>query len=214
MLSRKTHFTANACLLVFLLALCGGTVSAAQDRSTGGLKGKVHVESGAEASDISVIVREGEREIAKSSTNGNGEFVIRGLPAGLYGLTFRKPGLSVGTMEKVEVRAGKMHSLKDKLFLPLDEGSIAFLRGSIFNAAGQSVAGARVELSRVLPDGTLKKVDSRITNSIGAFSFRLKPERATYSLHASLNGLEATEQTEIDGASIFRIALSLAPAAK
>ena len=39
-------------------------------------------------------------------------------------------------MEDIEVKAGKTRSLGDRLILTIDEGSIAFLSGSVFNADG------------------------------------------------------------------------------
>ncbi len=186
-----------------------------QKQTTGNLKGRVRVDSGATANGVTVIARQGETEAARSVTNNKGEFEIKGLAPGIYALTFRKPGLSVGTMEKVEVRAGKTRSLSDRLFLPVDEGSIAFIRGSVFNADGRIVTGAQVELARVMPDGELKKLDGRITNFSGSFAFRLTPEAARYRITAKLDGMEtAFKDIEIEGAQVYRVALSLAPTAK
>ncbi len=86
--------------------------------------------------DMTVVVRRGETEVTRSTTNKNGEFLVSRLAPGIYGLTFRKPGLSIGSIEDVEVKAGKTRSLGDRLILTIDEGSIAFLSGSVFNADG------------------------------------------------------------------------------
>ncbi len=118
-------------------------------------------------------------------------------------------------MENVEVRAGKTVTLKEGLYLPIDEGSIAFIRGSVFTASGRSFNGAKVELSRVEADGSLKKLDSRVSNATGSFAFRLPPERARYRLTAKADGMEpVTQDVEIEGAAIYRAALSLEPARK
>ena len=186
-----------------------------QKQTTGNVKGRVRVDSAATANGVTVIARQGETEAARAVTNNKGEFEIKGLAPGIYALTFRKPGLSVGTMEKVEVRAGKTRSLSDRLFLPIDEGSIAFIRGSVFTAEGRIVAGAQIELARVMPDGELKKLDGRITNFSGSFAFRLTPEAARYRITAKLDGMETTfKDIEVEGAQVYRVALSLAPAAK
>jgi len=101
------------------------------------------------------------------------------------------------------------------LHLPVDEGSIAFIRGSVFNASGLSLLGARVELARVEGDGTLKKLDSRVSNATGSFAFRLPPVRARYRLTAKADGMEAAnEEVNVEGAAIYRVALSLSPARK
>ncbi|HEY8227583.1 MAG TPA: carboxypeptidase-like regulatory domain-containing protein [Pyrinomonadaceae bacterium] len=183
----------------------------AQDKSTGAIKGKVRVEIGT-PSGVTVIIREGEREIQKATTDKNGEFLVSGLTPGRYGLTFRKPGLSIGTIEDIEVKAGKTRSLGDRLVLTIDEGSIAFIRGSVFSNEGRSVPNARVELAKVLDDGTAKKIDGRLTNETGAFVFRLSPDVAKYRVSVKADGAEPiSKDVEIDGAAVYRVALSLPP---
>ena len=204
----KTLFAPLA--IVALLALCAA-VSLAQDKSTGAIKGKVRVETGT-PSGVTVVVRRGEKEVTRAETQKNGEFLVSRLEPGKYGLTFRKAGLSVGTMEDVEVKAGKTRSLGDRLILTIDEGSIAFIGGSVFTADGHSVANAKVELARVMEDGTVKKVDGRITTETGSFKFRLSPEPAKYRVSVKAGGAEPiSKDVEIDGAAVYRVALSLPP---
>lgn len=198
--------------LLSVIVLAGNVF--AQDRSTGGLKGKVRVETGTPAG-VAVVVRQGEREVARGLTDKKGEFLVSRLTPGRYGVTIRKPGLSVGTIENVEVKAGKTRSLGDNLVLSIDEGSIAFIRGSVFNENGHSVPNVRIELGRILDDGTVKKIDGRVTNEIGAFVFRLAPDPGKYRLTAKPNGAEpVSKDVEIDGAAVYRIALSIKPPAK
>lgn len=197
--------------LVFLtLFLLAGSIFA-QDRSTGGIKGKVRVETGT-AGGVAVIVTQGDREVARGLTDKNGEFVISRLAPGRYGVTLRKPGLSVGTISDIEVKAGKTRSLGDRLILTIDEGSIAFIRGSVFNQDDRSVPNIRIELAKIEDDGTARKIDGRVTNEIGAFVFRLTPDAATYRITAKPNvGDPVSKDIEIDGAAVYRIALSLKP---
>ncbi len=186
-----------------------GTASLAQDRSTGGIKGKVRVETGAPAG-VTVVVRQNEREVNRVMTDKSGSFLVQRLPAGKYGLTFRKPGLSVGTIENVDVRAGKTRSLGDRLILTIDEGSIAFIRGSVFNQEGRSMAGAKIELAKIQEDGSTKKIDGRVTNETGSFVFRLTPDSAKYRVTVKLGNAEpVTQDVEIDGAAVYRVALSV-----
>jgi len=181
----------------------------AQDRSTGGLKGKVKVETGP-PSGVAIVVRQGDREVARGLTDKKGEFLISRLSPGVYGVTIRKPGLSVGTIENVEVKAGKTKSLGDNLVLAIDEGSIAFIRGSIFTEDGRSLPNVRVDLSRIQDDGTLKKIDGRVSNEIGAFVFRLTPDSAKYRLTAKAgSGEPVSKDVEVDGAAVYRVALSI-----
>jgi hypothetical protein len=198
-------------ILSVVLGIILAVVTAAQDRSTGSIKGKVRVETGTPAG-VSVAIREGEREIGRVVTEKNGDFLITKLKPGVYGLTFRKPGLSVGTIESVEVKPGKTRSLGDRLILTIDEGSIAFIRGSVFSSEGKSVPGAKVELSRVQDDGSVKKIDGRVTNETGQFVFRLTPDTAKYRVSLKVEGREPiSQEVAIEGPAVYRIALSLPP---
>jgi hypothetical protein len=185
------------------------TAAAAQQPATGGVRGRVRVGAGTPAG-INVTVRQGEREVRETRTNSKGEFEIAGLAPGAYGLTFRKPGVQVGRMN-VEVKAGKVLSLpKDKLFLPVDEGAIAFIRGSVFNGAGRGFAGVKVELELLGADGKARKLDERVTNSLGQFAFRMTPEPARYRVTAKADGMEpAAAEVAVDSAAIFRVGLTL-----
>jgi hypothetical protein len=195
----------QAIITITLLA-----ASLVQAQSTGGLKGKVKVEKGSPAG-VAVVVRQGEREVTRVTTNGGGDFSVTGLAPGIYGLTFRKAGLSVAAIEKINVSAGKPTPLNN-LYLTIDEGSIAFIKGSVFGESGRSFQSARVELARVLEDGSLKKLDSRVTNDLGQFSFRLPPDVAKYRLTAKADHMvTATKDVDVDGAVVYRVALSLVP---
>jgi len=214
MFGRK--FLAAACAATFALTLFGTAAAQKkrqkQEATTGAIAGRVKVAPGATPGGVSVTVRRGDEEVARRETNSKGEFEFQGLAPGTYGLTLRKAGLEVGKMEDVEVRAGKTVSLKDRLYLPIDDGAIAHIRGSVFDASGRSVNAAKVELARVEADGSLKKLDSRVSNATGSFAFRLTPERARYRVTAKADGAQpATQDLDIDGAAIYRVALSLNP---
>lgn len=207
-------------LLALVLSLASG-VSAGQKKpkkpepTTGGVSGRVKVPSGQSAAGIIVTIRRGDEEVARTTTNAKGDFEVQGLAPGHYGMTLRKPGLEVGRTEDLEVRAGKTLSLKGNIFLGIDEGAIAHLRGSVFTAEGRGVGGARVELARIEDDGSLKKIDDRVANNYGMFAFRLPPSRARYRVTAKASGMQAgTQDVEIDGAAIFRVAVTLNPSQK
>ena len=209
------RFNKTLFVLAITLLMAGFSVaqSSAQekDKSLGTIKGKVRVETGTPGG-VTVVVRRGETEVTRATTDKNGDFVVSRLSPGKYGLTFRKPGLSIGSMEDVEVKPGKTRSLGDRLVLTIDEGSIAFVSGSVFTADGRSVPNAKVELARILEDGTVKKVDGRITTETGSFKFRLAPDAGKYRVSVKTDGAEpVTKDVEVDGAAVYRIALSLPP---
>ncbi|HEY0723819.1 MAG TPA: carboxypeptidase-like regulatory domain-containing protein [Pyrinomonadaceae bacterium] len=196
-------------LFAFALTLSVATIALAQDKSLGAIKGKVRVETGTPAG-VTVVVRHGEKEVTRSSTDKNGDFLVSRLTPGIYGVTFRKPGLSIGSLEDIEVKAGKTRSLGDRLILTIDEGSIAFLSGSVFTANGRSVPNVKVDLLRILEDGNTKKIDGRVTTETGSFKFRLSPEPGKYRVSVKAEGSEpVTKDVEIDGAAVYRVALSL-----
>jgi hypothetical protein len=196
-------------LFVLAAILVCAIVAMAQDKNLGAIKGKVRVETGTPVG-VTVVVRRGETEVTRSTTNKDGDFLVSKLTPGIYALTFRKPGLSIGTIEDVEVKAGKTRSLGDRLVLTIDEGSIAFLSGSVFTAEGRSVPNAKVELARILEDGSTKKIDGRITTETGSFKFRLSPDPGKYRVSVKPDGAEpVTKDVDIDGAAVYRIALNL-----
>ena len=203
--------TIAATLAAILLA--AASAAFAQDRGTGGIKGRVRLANKEAAEGVAVTIRRGEREVAHAVTDAKGAFVITKLEPGVYGVTFRKPGLSVGALEGIEVKAGKTKSLPGGLFLTPNEASIARLAGSVFTEEGRSFPGVPVELARVGPDGAAKKIDGRLTSESGQFAFRVSPDKATYRVTIKPQG--ATPQTkdvEIDGALIYRVAFSVARA--
>jgi len=204
-MKRRTSF-----VLLTVFAILTAVVGSAQDRGTGAIKGKVRVETGTPGG-VSVIVRQGDREVARGVTDKNGEFAVSRLTPGRYGATFRKPGLSVGTIEDIEVRPGKTRTLSN-LILSIDEGSIAFIRGSVFNQNDRSAPNVRVELAKIEADGTTTKIDGRVTNELGSFVFRLTPDPAKYRITAKPgNGDPVSKDIEIDGAAVYRMALSIKP---
>jgi len=191
-----------------LLGLMACSVAFGQDKTTGAIKGQVRVASGT-PNGVTVVVRQGDRELNHVTTDKNGKFVIERLAPGSYGLTFRKPGLSIGTIENVVVKAGNTRSLGDRLVLTIDEGSIAFIRGSVFSGSGRSVPNAKVELAKINADGTLKKIDGRITTETGSFVFRLAPEAAKYRVSLKTDGEPVSRDVEVEGAAVYRVALSV-----
>jgi hypothetical protein len=207
----KTLFTILTLLALTAVVSFGQSKQQEKDKTLGTIKGKVRVETGTPG-DVTVVVRRGETEVTRVTTEKNGEFVVSRLTPGRYGLTFRKPGLSIGSMEDIEVKAGKTRSLGDRLVLTIDEGSIAFLSGSVFSADGRSVPNAKVELGRIQEDGSVKKIDGRITTETGSFKFRLSPEPGKYRVSVKpSNGEAITKDVEVDGAAVYRVALSLPP---
>ena len=206
---RLIRSSAGAALLFLFCVAC-----LAQDKTTGAIKGKVRVEQGSPGG-VAVILLQEDREVTRAATDRKGDFTIAHITPGVYSLKFRKPGLSVGTIEPLDIKAGKTRTLGDRLVLSIDEGSIAFLRGSVFTESGRSVPGVRVDLVKVIDENSVQKIDARVTGETGEFVFRLPPEKAMYRVTVKADGAQlASKDVEVDGAAIYRVALTLKPVPK
>ena len=196
------------CLLLLVSVVCAG-----QDKNTATIKGKIHVEKGS-PSGVAVTLLQGEREVSQTVTDKRGDFVISRVNPGTYSVRFRKAGLSVGTVDDVAVKAGQIRTLSDRLYLTIDEGSIVFLRGSVFTEEGRSVPGVRIELARV-SDDSVRKLDSRVTSETGEFVFRLPPDAGKYRVTLKADGAEpASKDVEVDNVATYRVALTYKRAPK
>jgi hypothetical protein len=206
---RLIKLSGVAALLLFLAVMC-----MAQDKTTGAIKGKVRVEQGSPGG-VAVILLQEDREITRAATDRKGEFTINHVTPGVYSLKFRKPGLAVGTIEPLDVKAGKTRALGDRLVLSIDEGSITFLRGSVFTESGRSVPGVRVELVKVIDENSVQKIDARVTGETGEFVFRLTAEPAKYRVILKADGAQpASKDVDVDSTAIYRVALTLKPLPK
>jgi hypothetical protein len=194
----------------FSVVLLAAGAAFAQDNTTGGIKGKIRVKGEGPSANVAVTVRQHEREVAHTVTDSKGEFQVKGLAPGFYGLTFRKAGLSMGALEDIQVRAGKTKQLPDRLILTTNDASVAKLWSSVFDENGLSLPGVRIELARLDGGGTPKKIDGRLTNESGQAVFRLSPEKAMYRLTIRREGAEAqSKDVEIDGAMSYRVAFTV-----
>jgi hypothetical protein len=202
----------KAISVVSVLLLLAVT-SLAQDKGTATIRGKVRAEQGS-ASGVAVILLQGDQEVTRVATDKKGEFTIARIVPGSYSVTFRKPGLAIGSIPELSLKAGQKRVLHD-LVLGIDEGSIAFLRGSVFTESGRSVPGVRVELARIVAENSIQKIDSRITGETGEFVFRLSPETARYRVTVKADKAEpVSKDVEIDSAAVYRVALTVKPTPK
>lgn len=197
-------------LLIIVIALLTAGVCGGQTSKPGGIKGKVRVDSSTTPEGVRVSLRQGEDEVAHAETDRNGRFEITNVAPGRYAVVFRKTGLRTAEIKNYEISAGRVRSLSDRVVMPIDEGALALLKGSVFSASGHSVGGAEVQLARIMPDGTAQKIDGRVTNELGEFAFRLLPAAARYRLTAKFGNLPvAVKEIDIEGPSVYRVGLSL-----
>jgi hypothetical protein len=88
--------------------------------------------------------------------------VISRVNPGTYSIKFRKAGLSVGTIDDITVKAGQIRDARRSLYLTVDEGSIVFIRGSVFTEEAAASRRAGRSVASRWRD-SIHKLDSRIT---------------------------------------------------
>src|SRR2546430_13191642 len=101
--SEKVFKNKSKAIPILLALILPAAAAFAQGGNTGGIKGKVSVKGQGPTADVAVTVHQGEREVAHAVTDSKGEFLITGLAPGVYGITLRKTGLSVGSLEDIKV---------------------------------------------------------------------------------------------------------------
>ena len=191
-----------------LLVLSSSFVCAAQDKTSGVIKGKVRVERGS-PSGVAVILLDGEREVTRVQSDKKGDFVISHVAPGVYSVRFRKPGLMVGTIDDIALKAGQTRTLGDRLYLTVDPGSQALINVSVFDPSGRSVPDVRVDLMRIISDNQVEKIDTHETDESGQFIFRLPPAPAKYRLIIMAHDAEhVSKDVEIEQAARYSVALT------
>lgn len=180
----------------------------AQEKTTGGVKGTVKHTGGNKIAGVTVEARREGKTLATVQTDAKGDFAILNLKPGNYRFVFNKTGLSEGVSAEIPVKAGTVLKLS-RLIMGIDQGTLALVRGSVFDAAGRIVRGAKVEVARINGDN-FKKMGEKYTDDNGEFAIRLPPETARYRISVNANGAEPTSQDfEFSGGEAFRIALTL-----
>jgi hypothetical protein len=191
--------------LITLVLLAGTVMVFAQ----GGVKGKVRSRSGSGIANATVTARQDGKNIKTSRSNAKGEFVLSGLDSGVYSLVFDADGFQSGLYQGLEIKNGNTRNLGDGLVLMPDQGLQVIINGSVFYKEGTSLGGAKIEIERIDPDGTAKKVTSLYTSIGGEFTFRQPQGAAKFRITAKFKGAEATKEVEVNTAAIYRLAFTL-----
>jgi hypothetical protein len=206
-------------LLLFVLS---SVFIVAQD--TGGVKGKVRAANGDGISSATVTARQNGEDVKSVASDAKGNFVLENLKPGNYNIVFNKSGYSSGVLYNVEVKKKKTSDLGGRLILTVDQGTQVIIKGTVFDSAGRSIAGVKVDIEKVLSDGSTKKINSSYTssgndpgvrggdgNARGEFTFRFSEGAAKYRITASMKDSTASKVIEVDNAAIYRLAITLNP---
>lgn len=207
-------------IILFCAVLFASNFSV-EAQETGGIKGKVRTSKGDGVAAVIVTARQNGEDIKTATADAKGNFVLDNLKAGEYTLVFSKSGYSSGILN-VEVKKNKIRDLGGRLALSVDQGTQVIIKGTIFDQSGRSVAGVKVDIEKVLSDGTTKKIDTVYTssggdpglrggdgNARGDFAFRFNEGAAKYRVTASTKDSTASKEIEVSSAAIYRLALTL-----
>jgi hypothetical protein len=197
-------FTFAAGLLIS--GFCLMSSAAAQ---TGGLKGRVKNLEGNGISGATVTARLNGKDLRTVTSDKKGEFLMDGLDAGVYNVVVDANGYSSGIKPGIEVAAGKIRDLGDRLILTADRGSFVIIDGGVFYKDGTRLSGAEVKIERVNADGSTRKLSTLWSNDDGDFAFRQRPGTAKLRVTATYNGRSATKDVDVDNAALYHVALSL-----
>lgn len=194
--------------LIFLFAL----TTFAQDKTLGGAKGKVRDRKGDSIAGVLVEARQNGVTIAEAKTAKDGNFTLTKLNPGTYDFLISKDGYAAGSLAKVEIKAGDVRNLGSNLVLATDEGSIAIIKGVIFDQDGRSVSGAEVKIAKISGDSVGKSIATYYSSISGDFTFKLPANSGEYRIFVKVKGAEpATKDVAIQGAQVYRMAISLKP---
>ena len=174
-----------------------------------GVKGKVRDTKGDGIGDAKITARQDGKDIKSSTSDRKGNFELTGLKSGVYNLVIDKSGYSAGLLYNVEVKDNKVRDLGNRLILTVDQGTQVIIKGSVFDPNGRSVGGAKVEIEKVMSDGSTKKVGSGIASYSGEFTFRFPEGANKFRITASAKNAKASEEVEVDSAAIYRLAITL-----
>lgn len=204
----KKGFAAHFRSAAFILALITIYAVSAFAQS-GGIKGVVRNMRGSGIPAATITVRLNGDDIKSATANNKGEFVLTGLDKGTYNVVFEARGYASGVLYNVVVKGNGVANLGDRLILSADQGTLVIVKGSVFFKEGTSVTGAKVDLERVNPDGSVKRLATTTTNLSGEFTFRQPEGAAKLRVTAKFNSSSKSKDIDVAEPAIYRLSIIL-----
>lgn len=207
-LSVSTRFFIFSAANFILLFALSGVFAFAQE--TGGVKGKVRTANGGGIASVKIIARQKGEDVKSATSDASGKFVLENLSPGVYNFVFIKNGFADSLLSNVEVEKGQPRDLGDRLVLGIDQGTLVIIKGSVFDQNGRSVYGAKLLIEKISGDGGKpRKLGSGTTSQSGEFTFRQSEGTAKFRITATAKGVSASKELTVDGAAIYRFAITL-----
>ena len=196
-------------IFLLLLAGLGAHAGAQTGGGPGNLKGRVKEQKGKSLAGVMIKATSEGRQF-EAQSNDQGEFELKGLPAGEYVLSFSKTGYKNFTTRRLAVAAGETIRLSRMIELVREDDPYAVIRGAIFHGVGYTLPNAEVTLERI--DGKKKIKMETVSREGGEFAFRLKADQATYRITARAQGFQpASIEIAIENDEVRNVALTLNP---
>jgi hypothetical protein len=205
------------CICVISLAIA----ASGSQQKTGALKGKIEDEKGKAIAGAEVrIMSSRDRSVTETKTDASGAYSFD-VPPDEYTISFQAEGYQEGTLQDMQqVEEGKETRVKT-IRLPKATHT-SLIRGSVFDAEGRSISGARIKLVRIPTEDEQKegkhfKALSRdyVSNTHGEFAFRLPSARARYRITAGAPGYRAdTKEVDVNEREAVPVAMTLLPLKK
>jgi hypothetical protein len=207
-LSVSTRFFIFSAANFILLFALSGVFAFAQE--TGGVKGKVRTANDGGIASVKIIARQKGEDVKSATSDASGKFVLENLSPGVYNFVFIKKGFADSLLSNVEVEKGQPRDLGDRLVLGIDQGTLVIIKGSVFDQNGRSVYGAKLLIEKISGDGGKpRKLGSGTTSQSGEFTFRQSEGTAKFRITATAKGASASKELTVDGAAIYRLAITL-----
>jgi hypothetical protein len=141
-------------------------------------------------------------------TNDKGEFVLSGLLAGSYTLTFELTGYRTFVTRRIEIAAGETFKVQRAIEMSREQAPFGLIRGATLDSSGYSLPHVQVTIERT-DNKKFKKLE-KVSTEGGEFAFRVPAEKGTYRLTASAEGFTTvSKEITIDGDEIRQVVLQL-----
>ena len=143
-----------------------------------------------------------------TKTDDKGDFVLEGLAAGSYVITFELTRYKTFITRRFEIQNGESFKIPRVIEMRREEEPTSKIRGSVLDSTGYSLPRVRVILERI--DGKKFKKVEKYSVDGGEFGFSVPSEKGNYRVTASADGfVTASKEIEIGNEEIRNVVLQL-----